>query len=514
MRVRQQLVEALDDLDSALASCDLPDSDRLLIQVFSGALRRNSIGDIQGALARLYPMAAVIGCTSNGVISGGRVHDGETILFVFTEFEHVDLNVHLLTHTQDNHFASGQAVATKISTPSTKAIITFSDGLSTNGQDYLKGLNEICPRAVVSGGMAGDAGKLLETFVFDKADITNNGVVAVALSSDRLQLQTHYCFDWTPMGQKMRITKADANRVYEIDGAPAKDIYAKYLGKHIAEKLPIGGVSFPLMVERDGIYIGGAGSGVADDGSLVCGRNIVEGDYVRFGVGNVDLILANTTRTLAAEFTKTHEALFIYSCMGRRKFLGDAISAEVLELEKIAPSAGIFTYGEFFSGETENLLLTHTMTLLAMSEETSNQRDIRDLGKGTFVQGPEQDAMYAIAHLANRVTTELEATRESELFKNQRKLEKAHANLRNLLDQAGDALFVIDPETGGYVDVNKRACSSLQYTRDELLALDTTTVGVTTNASDYAVFAVELGPEQTITRIGAQVRKDGSHLPV
>ncbi|TLP64533.1 PAS domain S-box protein [Parasedimentitalea maritima] len=95
-----------------------------------------------------------------------------------------------------------------------------------------------------------------------------------------------------------------------------------------------------------------------------------------------------------------------------------------------------------------------------------------------------------------------------------RKLEESHANLRNVLDQAGDSLFVVDPKTGGYVDVNERACSSLQYTRVELLALDTTTVGVTATASDYADFAKELAPGQTITRIGAQIRKDGSHLPV
>ncbi|KAE9626467.1 FIST N-terminal domain-containing protein [Parasedimentitalea maritima] len=514
MRVHRLLVETFNQVENQLAFCGFPDSDRLLIQVFSGVLRSTGIRDIQNALTQHYPSAAVVGCTTDGAISGGRIHDGESVLFVFTEFAEVDLNVCLLAHASDDHFATGRAIATKLMTPSTKVIITFSDGLLTNGKEYMRALTEECPGVVVSGGMAADAGNVQETFVFNKTETSNNGVVAVALNGAHLQLQTHYCFDWTPMGRHMRITKAEANRVYEIDGVPAKDIYAKYLGKQIAKKLPRGGISFPLIVERDGILVGGAVSEVADDGSLVMGGNIGQGDDVRFGVGNVDLILSNTTRGLVEEFTETHEALFVYSCMGRRRFLGDAIAAELMALEKIAPSAGFFTYGEFYSGDHENLLLTHTMTLLAMSEETSKQRGIIDLGRDLLVEAPKQDAMYAMAHLANRVTTELEAARESELFKNQRKLEEAHANLRNVLDQAGDALFVIDPKTGGYVDVNKRACLSLQYTRDELLALGTKEVGVTATAKDYAAYAVELGPEEILTRIGAQVRKDGSHLPV
>ncbi|NIZ61697.1 hypothetical protein DL239_12020 [Sedimentitalea sp. CY04] len=514
MRVHRLLVETFNQLEKGLASCEFPDGNRLLIQVFSGVLHSAGLRDIQSALARRYPLAAIVGCTTDGAISSGRIHDGEAVLFVFTEFAEVNLNVCLLAHEGDNHFATGRTIATKIMTPSTKAIITFSDGLLTNGKEYMRALTEACPGVVVSGGMAADAGNVQETFVFDKTEISNNGVVAVALNSAHLQLQTHECFDWTPMGRKMRVTKAEANRVFEIDGVPARDIYAKYLGTQIAKKLPRGGISFPLLVERDGILVGGAVSEVAEDGSLIMGGNIGQGDDVRFGVGNVDLILSNTTRRLVDEFTKTHEALFVYSCMGRRRFLGEAIDAELLALERIAPAAGFFTYGEFYSSDNENLLLTHTMTLLAMSEEVSNQREINDLGRDLFVEAPKQDAMYAMAHLANTVTTELEAARESELFKTQRKLEEAHANLRNVLDQAGDALFVIDPKTGDYVDVNKRACLSLQYTRDELLALGTSEVGVTATASDYAAYAEELGPEEIITRIGAQIRKDGSHLPV
>jgi PAS domain S-box-containing protein len=45
------------------------------------------------------------------------------------------------------------------------------------------------------------------------------------------------------------------------------------------------------------------------------------------------------------------------------------------------------------------------------------------------------------------------------------------ARFRAVLDQAGEAIFMIDFDTGGFIDVNETACRILGYTRDELLAM-------------------------------------------
>ena len=49
-------------------------------------------------------------------------------------------------------------------------------------------------------------------------------------------------------------------------------------------------------------------------------------------------------------------------------------------------------------------------------------------------------------------------------------LRRSEERLRNLLENAGDAIFVHDLG-GRFVDVNQRACESLGYTREELLGL-------------------------------------------
>jgi PAS domain S-box-containing protein len=46
------------------------------------------------------------------------------------------------------------------------------------------------------------------------------------------------------------------------------------------------------------------------------------------------------------------------------------------------------------------------------------------------------------------------------------------ARFRSVLDQAGEAIFMIDPHDGGFIDVNETACRMLGYSRAELLEMD------------------------------------------
>jgi two-component system, cell cycle sensor histidine kinase and response regulator CckA len=86
--------------------------------------------------------------------------------------------------------------------------------------------------------------------------------------------------------------------------------------------------------------------------------------------------------------------------------------------------------------------------------------------------------------------------------------------LRTLLDHANDAIEVIDPETGRFLDVNEAACLAHGYTRNEYLELRVSDVDPIVAKRPWA----EVRDEGS--RLGPRVfesqhrRKDGSTFPV
>ncbi len=400
-------IEALHNL----LSSEIIDSDQLLIQFFCADTDTQKIEVYQEYFQENFPFSHLIGVTTDGIIKGNEVFVNEKSVVSFTMFEKTKLQSILIEHKHhlNNSHKSGRFLAKELINAETKVIISFSDGLNTNGEEFVKGVAAIAPDVILSGGMAADNGKLEKTFIFNKEKIVCNGVIAVSLSSHELNVATSYTFDWTAIGKEMRVTKAVKNRVYEIDGLTAVDIYAKYMGHELASQLPQIGIEFPLIFEKDGVSVGRAVLFKHEDGSLTFAGNIQEGDYVRFGVGNIETILKNSDyhiRKMLDTMEYKSEAVFVYSCMARRRFMNEYIYDELEMLSHLGDVSGFFTYGEFFHSKGHNQLLNETMTVLSLSEEC-------DLICEKLKDDVEKfhhfsvDAQHVVAHLANTVSKEL-----------------------------------------------------------------------------------------------------------
>lgn len=81
------------------------------------------------------------------------------------------------------------------------------------------------------------------------------------------------------------------------------------------------------------------------------------------------LILSQIQQKLYQDLQeKSHQAIFIYSCLSRKWVLGADADLEIAPLASLAPTAGFFSYGEYYSNQKENMFLSQTMTILALSE--------------------------------------------------------------------------------------------------------------------------------------------------
>jgi len=94
-------------------------------------------------------------------------------------------------------------------------------------------------------------------------------------------------------------------------------------------------------------------------------------------------------------------------------------------------------------------------------------------------------------------------------------IEEDQRLFRTLLDAAHDTVLVIDPETGGLLDVNEASLENLGYERDELLDLKIADIEkVLSVRKEWKMRVAKLRERKSMIQEGLYQRKDGSNYPV
>ncbi len=93
-------------------------------------------------------------------------------------------------------------------------------------------------------------------------------------------------------------------------------------------------------------------------------------------------------------------------------------------------------------------------------------------------------------------------------------LRESEIRFRTFVDHAGDALFVQDLEQGTIVDVNREACESLGYTRQELIGKTALAFHLDSDRAEVESAAERAAAGETAFDRHWHRRKDGSTFPV
>ncbi len=394
------------ELEKFVSKNAIVDNDKILIQIFTSITDSNRLSLLIKNVKALFSLATIIGATTDGEICSGEISIGKTVISI-TQFKKSKL--YCAISTNKDSYKRGEELAKKLNQKDTKVAIVFSDGINTNGERLLKGIASINKNMIISGGMAGDNGKLRQTFLLTKKGITPQySAIGVAISNRDLLVKTSFSFNWIPIGKKMVVTKSKDNRVYTIDNIATQEIYRHYLGEEVSKRLPVIGIEFPLLIKKDNQYIARAVIKKHNDGSLSFAGDLKVGSSVRFGHGDSSMILFDRQRIFRELSKNSIESIFIYSCMARRRFIPILIKREIEPLEGIAPTSGFFTYGEFYTQSNSYKLFNETMTILALSEYKKEYQNNRD--KTLDIELDEYSlSKKALINLINTTTKELES---------------------------------------------------------------------------------------------------------
>jgi len=353
------------------------DSPDTVVLVF-GARRFAGLQERIQELWDAYPLAKFLGCSSAGEIVGTTVLDDHLSVAV-ARLEHTRLAASVQKAAGDSRHA-GMELARTLAGPDLVGVMVLSDGLSVNGSELVRGLNDGLPESVVvTGGLAGDGDRFETTWVVSRSQVAAGQIAAVGFYGDRLQLGHGSRGGWDIFGPERLVTRAEGNVLYELDGQPALELYKRYLGER-ASGLPATALLFPIGVRQEGdtdkvLVRTVLGIDEARQ-SMTFAGDIPPNSLVRLMRSTFDRLVhgASSAARLACAKASGDPVLAVgITCVGRRLVLGERTEEELEAVVDTLPAGsalvGFYSYGEispyaFGSCDLHN----QTMTLTTISE--------------------------------------------------------------------------------------------------------------------------------------------------
>lgn len=339
-------------------------------------------------LRAAFPASLVVGCSSAGEISTSGVTTGSavvtTVKFDRAGLVAVDENVRGMHDSE----AAGTRLGAKLSAAKPHSVLVLGQGVELNGSALIRGLRKALGEAVtLVGGLAGDAGRFVKTYVISGERASSDEIVAVGFCDPGLRVTTGTFGGWKPFGALRKITRADGNLLFELDGEPALNVYKRYLGDYAAQ-LPGSALLFPFaMFDSQGRDTGVIRTILGVDegqGSLTLAGEIAADGFLRLMTASSDeLINAAETAaesTLDESMSPQASLALLVSCVGRRMVLGERVEEEVEAVADVVGAqctlSGFYSNGEISSdgclencsGAAGHHLHNQTMTITRFAE--------------------------------------------------------------------------------------------------------------------------------------------------
>lgn len=373
------LQSSIEGIDSTLEKLTALDPD--IVLVFS------SVSNLQDGLVvpkirQKVPRARLIGCSTSGEIGEGVIGDNSVSLmglkFEKSRFECAAVAL----SNPDQSRSAGNKIAQSLLRDDLKGIFVLAPGLNVNGSDLTAGMREVLPNTVsVSGGMAGDGVDFKSTCVVLDDGVSDQQIVAFGLYGDHLTITNGSSGGWKPFGPLRRVTRAEKNILFELDGKPALALYKEYLGEKV-EQLPASGLLYPFAIMKEN-ELGQKGlirtilAVDEEQNSLTLVGNMDTGSVVSLMHATTDELAdgarAAAVRALNDDNPSDGSVAICVSCVGRRLLMGEDTEEEldaVREEFDGLPISGFYSYGEISHHEDTNQPELHnqTMTITYISE--------------------------------------------------------------------------------------------------------------------------------------------------
>jgi hypothetical protein len=353
--------------------------------LYFGGRQALACGSRYRELRGKFPHAHILGCSTGGQIINDDVTDDE-IAVAALQFEATRLRLACEDASAPEHSrACGEAIGRSLAAEDLAGIFVLSDGLNVNGSELVAGMTSAVDKRVsVTGGLAGDGAKFAQTLVGADCEPRQQTVAAVGFYGPSVRIGHGSAGGWDEFGPRRRVTRARGNVLFELDGEPALDLYARYLGEEDVKGLPGTALLFPLRIrdpQRPDHDIVRTILAVDHQArSMTFAGDVPEGWVAQLMRGNFDRLAAGAARAARRAATSTpanrngDEVAVLVSCIGRRLLMGqhtiDEVEAAGAELGSGVSRLGFYSYGEISPHNASGVCELHnqTMTVTTIAE--------------------------------------------------------------------------------------------------------------------------------------------------
>lgn len=352
---------------------DFPEQDASaqpdVILVFASTAQPSD--ELMRALASRYAECVLVGCTTSGEHITGSHHNGSVVItglhtpqiqwascllddVVTCEADEVSSCVSGLFEKLDVHpdrnFPLNELFG-----------VLFIDGLSMSEERVTAMCSDALEGVQLVGGSAGDDLKFESTRVFHRGEVKSGAaVLLLARSHMPFRVLKHQHFYTTP--ERLAITRADVDRrlVYEMDGYPAAQAYARALGITRAELNSDTSFLHPLSFQSNGELYMRSVQSINEDDSLTFYCAIEEGMVLNVSNSyDMDEAMSKAFEGFEAKFVLGFHCI-LRSLEAKKASLHDDLASTFGAHS--ATSIGFDTYGEQLNG----LHINQTLLALAL----------------------------------------------------------------------------------------------------------------------------------------------------
>jgi hypothetical protein len=204
------------------------------VVVLYGAVNHDQTALVRKIRGSLGDKVAILGCSSQGVMTRGSVREGGFYVGAMglgggalksgTAVEH-----EIATDTRSKGARLAQKVLAELGGEPKVLVLLYDPLCGADVHELIAGVRQHIKCPIVGGGASQPWGPMVKTYQYFGEEVFSHGAVALGLYGP-FSAELGVCHGTSPTGLTMTLTRTEANRLLEIDGRPALEVWQEVTG--------------------------------------------------------------------------------------------------------------------------------------------------------------------------------------------------------------------------------------------------------------------------------------------